>query len=262
MALPDDERLPPPEDIVVPDDLSGLLDGAVGTTDLPSQIGEHGVVSVLAAIDPMPAAPYITEVQPSDDMSISLPYDQAVAYGMAVLAAAHRANYIAAVLAQARDIMGGRRGRAGIGDSAEVDETAKLIMRELLQDLPELDDSATAPLRFLPFIHHDGRPMVRVSLPPHTQAITGWSFLEALDHAHAVLGQAIVSQLDTAYRTVMSVGFDVGEQRGRATVADLGNYFWHRPDPAGFGDPTDGREQVRPAPRKARASGKGKKRKR
>jgi hypothetical protein len=268
MVTPDDDRpgnsSPLPDDLVVPDDLSGLLDGAIGTTDMPSQIGEHGVVSVIAAIDPMPAAPYITEVQPTDDIAISLPYDKAVAYGMTVLAAAHRAHYLAAVLAQITDVMGGRRGRPSVGDASETDETVRLVVKNLMDDLPDLDDQATAPLRFAPFIRRsDGRPMVRVSVPPHTEAITGWTFAETLDHAHAVLAQAVVSQLDTAYRTVISVTFESGEQRGRAAVHDLGNYFWDKPNPGGYGDPTDlpaaGR---RPDPRKARPTGKGKGRRR
>lgn len=269
MTPPDDDRpddtSPLPDDLVVPDDLSTLLDGAIGTTDMPSQIGEHGVVSVIAAIDPMPAAPYITEVQPTDDVAISLPYDKAVSYGMAALAAAHRAHYLAAVLAQAAAIMGGRRGRPGVGDPTEIDETARLVVKNLMEDLPDLDEQATAPLRFVPFIRRvDGRPMVRVSLPPHTEAITGWTFAQTLDHGHAVLAQAVVSQLDTAYRTVISVSFGAGEQRGRAAVHDLGNYFWDKPTRGGYSDPTDTPEARlrRPDPRKARPKGKGKSRKR
>lgn len=274
--MPDDDSLPLPEDLVIPDDLSALLDGAIGTTDMPSQIGKRGVISVIAAIDlTATAAPYITEVQPTDDLSISLPYDKAVEYGMAVLAAAHRAHYFAAVLAQTRHIIAGRGPRTA-GNTVEVDESARLVLRDLIQDLPELDEQATAPLRFLPIIRRvDGRPMVRVSLPPHTEAITGWTFAEALHHAHAVLGQAIVSQLDTAYRTVISVTFGAGEQRGRAAVGDLGNYFWDKPMQAGYTDPTDTPEaQMRrvvdlaggklrpPDPRKARPTGRGKPRKR
>lgn len=276
MASPDDNpRDAIPDDLVVPDDLSELLDGAIGTTEMPSQIGENGVVSVIAAIDPMPASPYITEVQPTDDVAISLPYDKAVAYGMAVLAAAHRAHYLAAVLAQAADIMGGRRGLTGVGDTTEIHESAKLVLKELLDDLPELDDQATMPLRFVPFIRRgEGRPMVRVSLPPHTVEITEWTFAEAQNHAHAVLTQAVVSQLDTAYRTVISVNFGAGEQRGRGAVADLGNYFWDKPIPGGYSDPTDAPEMrarpgtgfgngARPPDRsKARPTGKGKRRKR
>lgn len=278
--MTDDDRTndttPLPDDLVVPDDLSALLDGAIGTTDMPSQIGESGVISVTAEIDPMPASPYITNVQPTDDVAISLPYDKAVAYGMAVLAAAHRAHYLAAVLAQATEIVAGRRGRPGIRDAKEIGETARLVVKELLEDLPELDDTATAPLRFQPFIRTgDGRPMVRVSLPPHTDAITGWTFTEAQNHGHAVLTQAVVSQLDTAYRTVISVRFDAGEQRGRAAVHDLGNYFWEKPTPGGYSDPTDtpearlaramgfaGSKPRPPDPRKARPAGKGKRRKR
>lgn len=254
---------PLPDDLVVPDDLSTLLDGAIGTTDMPSQIGENGVVAVIAAIDLMPAAPYITEVQPTDDVAISLPYSRAVEYGMAVLAAAHRAHYLAAVLAQANDILGGRRGPTAVGDPAEIGETALLVVKELIEDLPDLDQQATAPMRFVPFVRRsDGRPMVRVSLPPHTEAIAVWTFAETLDHAYAVLTQSVVSQLDTAYRTVIAVNFDAGEQRGRAAVNDLGNYFWDKPTQGGYSDPTDVPVARPPSARKARPTGKGKPKKR
>lgn len=279
MNLPEgdrpDDASPLPDDLVVPDDLSDLFDGTIGTTDMPSQIGEQGAVSVIAGIDPMPASPYITEVQPTDDVAISLPHDKAVAYAMAVLAAAYRAHYLAAVLAQATDIVGGRRGRPGPDDPRETSATARLVVRELLEDLPDLDEEATAPLRFLPFVRRsDGRPMVRVSLPPHTESITGWTVDETLHHGHAVLTQAVVSQLDTAYRTVISVNFGAGEQRGRAAVQDLGNYFWTEPGQPGSSGPADVLEARRqlvmgvvdgprpPDPRRARPTGKGRRRKR
>lgn len=229
----------------VPDDLSGLLDGDIGTTGLPSQTNS---VQVIAAIDPQPGAPYITTVQPSDDVAVVLPYDRAVRYGMAVLAAAHRAHYMAAVLAQARDILAGRPGRYGrpLVLTAEQEENARFLLGQLLEDLPELDGEATAPLRFLPVIHRDGTPMVRVSLPPHTEPFTGWTFPEACQHAHHVLGQAIVSQLDTAYRNTVAVNFGAGEQKGRAAVDDLGNFFAH---PGGEAAQMEAARFVKPAPR-------------
>lgn len=246
--LPDFSEDLPPElaGLIVPDDLSGLLDGDIGTTDLPSQTNS---VQVIATIDPGAAAPYITTVQPSDDIAIVLPYDRAVAYGMAVLAAAHRAHYAAAVLTQANDIMAGRPAARGPGRGGQTPEQARDNARywlgQLLQDLPELDDTATAPLQFRPVIHRDGTPLVRVSLPPHTEAFSGWTFPEACQHAHHVLGQAVVSQLDTAYRTTVAVGFDAGEQRGRAAVNDLANYYPH----ADFDDEVRPERFVKPAPK-------------
>jgi len=245
----------------VPDDLSGLLDGDTGTTDLPSQSNS---VEVIATVDLLAdgAAPYITTVQPTDDVSIVLPYDKAVGYGMAVLAAAYRSEYLAAVNAQARDIVGGRRGRRPADpDPAELDEIATLIGATLREDLPELDRQATDPLLFLPVWRRaDRRPMVRVSLPPHTEPLTVWTVPEALDHGHAVLAQAVMSQLDTAYRTCIAVTFDVGEQRGRAAVADLANYYWDKPGEP-YSDPTEDGPRP-PDARRARPTGKGKRRKR
>lgn len=209
-------------EFVVPDDLSGWLDGDAATAELPSRVGE---IRVIAALDVAPASPYVPQVEPSDDVAIPLPGDKALRYAMAVLAAAWRARYFAAVLAQSRAMMGRNpqtRERA--------DENAKYILAQLLKDLPELDDEATAPLRFVPVVKMDGSPAVKVSLPPHDEVLAGWSFEDACEHAHAVLAQSLVSHLDTAYRTVISVGFEAGEQRGQAAVGLLSGYF--QPAPA------------------------------
>lgn len=220
-----------PEEFVVPDDLSALLDGDGDVGALPSEVGEHGAVQVVATIDLLtPGAPYVPEVQPIDDVTISLPGDKAIAYGMAVLAAAHRAHYFAAVLAQAQALMG---RSADPMARLEAAENARVILTALVEDLPELDEEVTAPLRFRPVVKKDGTGAVRVSLPPHTEPLSGWSFEEACSHAHAVLDQAVVSHLDTAYRNVISVTFGAGEQRGRAAVGTLTGYFQVRPSGVG-----------------------------
>lgn len=228
-----------PGEVFIPDDLSGLLDGDDGVELLPSQQGgEYGSVMVVAGIDLPARSPYIPQVQPNDDVVIQLPGDKALRYAMAVLAAAHRAHYFAAVRAQMRKVSAG---------SDDPDGNAKFAMGELIKDLPELDHEATAPLRFTPVLKRSGQPMVRGSLPPHTEAFTGWTFSEACDHAHAVLAQAVVSDLDSAWRTVISVGFEAGEQRGRAAVHDLGNWFYDKPVP--FSDQAGDREPfVKPPP--------------
>lgn len=231
-------------EFVVPDDLSAWLDGDAGVDELPSQRGEHGSVGVIATIDLLtPGAPYVTEVQPADDVSISLPGDKAIGYAMAVLAAAHRAHYFAAVLAQARALMGRSSDPMA---RLEGDEHAKFILENLVQDLPELDQEATAPLRFVPVIKKDGTGAVRASLPPHDVPLTGWSFAEACSHAHAVLDQAVVSHLDTAYRNVISVTFGVGEQKGRAMVGTLTEFFEVHPSATDAGERVP---FVKPSPR-------------
>lgn len=244
-----------PDDFRVPDDLSSLLDGDDDTTALPSTTGgPNGSVMVIAGIDLPPGSPYVTQVMPSDDVVIQLPAEQAVAYGMAVLEVAHRAHYLAAVLAQARAVMNGRGKRPPIG---EAEENARFLLKQLIEDLPELDDTATAPLRFVPTIHsRSHRALIRVSLPPHDTPFSGWSFDDACTHAMAVLGQSVVSRLDTAYRNTIAVRFDAGEQSGRAAVHDLGNFFQHH-DPL-----ASSRPRVPGPPPGARPAGGKKKRRR
>jgi hypothetical protein len=213
-----DDQLPDlPEGFVIPDDMSGWLDDDDGATLTPSQSGS---VQVVGDIDPDPGSPYVCTVQPSDDVSIRLPRDQAVAYGMHVLAVAHRAHYIAAVFAQMRAVM----ARYGVHE-AEADSAAKYAVHQLVEDLPDLDDAATAPLQFRPVLTREGAPLVRVSLPPHTEPLTGWSFAETCEHAHHVLQVPLVCDLDTAYLSVIGKFFRAGEARGRAAVADLARFY-------------------------------------
>lgn len=210
-----------PDDWIVPDDLSSLLDGDLGTTPLPSQSGEdgQGAIAVIPGIDILPGSPYIAQVQASDDVVIELPYDRAVAYAMAVLNAAHRAHYLAAVTAQSWHVVTKHK------EHEEAEEHVRVMLSELIKDLPELDDSDTAPLRFRPGIRKSGKPAIRVTLPPHTEALTVWEFAETCEHAHHVLDAALVSNLDTAYRNDLTVNFQLDEQTARAAVEDLANYY-------------------------------------
>lgn len=237
------DETPEPEQpsFFVPDDLGGWLDSDEGTTVTPQGAGE---TQVIGGIDPAPGSPYICQVLPTDDVAISLPREQAIAYGTAVLAVAHRAHYYAAVLAQARAILGRSRNFPGGDDEAE--QTAQFMLGQLVDDLPELDDTATAPLRFIPTVHRrDGTALVRVSLPPHTEPLAGWTFMQARGHAVGVLEIAVVADLDTAYRTVVAVGFAGGEDKGRAAVADLANFYEVR-DPSVHDDNGEPRMPPRP----------------
>ncbi len=249
-----DDEMPGPGDFRVPDDLSGLLDGTEGLSTLsPQDTNRIWVVGDVGMLDGMP---YVCTVQVSDDVTIPLPREQAVAYGWTVVQAAHRAHYMAAVFAQMRTIMGG--GPAG----ETPEEMALFALHHLLEDLPELDETVTAPLLFRPVLRRDGMPRVRVSLPPHgeEQIVTGWGFNETLSHGLNVLSVAAVSDLDSAWRTVVARTFGAGEQRGRAAVMDLTHHYPDDDpdDTTAAGDPV---RQVTP-PRPGQRPDRGKRHKR
>lgn len=240
----------------VPDDLSGLLDGTAGLDTLsPEATNKIWVVGDVGILDGMP---YVCTVQVTDDVTIPLLRDAAQAYAWTVVQTAHRAHYMAAVFAQMKAVM----GAGPHGESPE--QMAMVALRQLMEDLPDIDQVATAPLRFLPVMTRDGMPKVRVSLPPHGEAqiVTGWTFDEALGHGVNVLSVAAVCDLDSAWRTVVARGFGAGEQRGRAAVVDLANFYPGEPvrvpgGPASVRTVTGPRPGQRPA-----GNGKGRKRRR
>lgn len=214
----------PPPGWTVPDDLSSIM----RDDDLmPSQTDS---IQVIGGIDLPDGSPYVCQVLPSDDVAIHLPRDRAIAYAMTVLTAANQAMYFTGVRAQMRDVLTGRGRSPATGDDAA---NVEWFVQQLVEDLPEPDHEATAPLRFLPGTRRStGEAVVGVSLPPHTSdhIITGWSPAAARQHALHVLDVAVVCDLDTAYRTAIAKGLESGEQRGRAVVHDLGNYLPRDPD--------------------------------
>lgn len=230
----------------VPDDLSGLLDGTEGLDVTQTPGGSGGSVWVTGEPGILDGSPYVCTVQVTDDVSIPLLREQAGRYAWHVIQAAHRAHYMAAVFAQMREVMTRNGAGRDMPDGESPQSLALLVLRQITDDLPDLDESDTAPLRFMPVLRKDGQPMVRVSLPPHDEPLTGWDFVEARQHALQVLDVAAVSDLDTVYRTVVARTFDAGEGTGRGAVADLANYY---PTPPQDTDLDPRQRFVKPAPK-------------
>lgn len=257
--VPDDDALPEfelpgmPAGLFIPDDPAALFRGAdEESAPLPS---ETRSVQVITAVDQDPGAPYVCEVQPADDVAIRLPTDRAAAYAAVVLGYAMRALYLHGVYAQVRDIMSGR-GRWSPGDDAH--QAALDLIGDMLRELPDFDDAATAPLRFAPRLRaRDGEAAIAVSLGDNDAVpaakrgahVTLWTPFEARQHARHVLETAHAADLDNAYRRFAVGTLGQPEWRARAMVADLGKYLPHEPDIAELAERA-GRapRYVKPAP--------------
>lgn len=177
----------------------------------------NDIEAIWVISDVAPDGTYVTTVHAGEDVAVTLDRDRAVAYAVAVLAATTRARYDAAVWRQMLTISGGRAA----GDGAE--EIAALVVRGLREDRPPIDDSATAPLAFEPFVSHRTKePGVFVSL--NGKKISQWDVSDAEGHALHVLQIMLGVDLDASYwrHLIGTVGLE--DWRARAIVGDLGKY--------------------------------------
>jgi hypothetical protein len=158
-------------------------------------------------------ASYLVTIEASPDRARVLTPTDALAYASTLLGAVARGEYDAAVLAQMRMLL---------GDGSDADQSIGLIIGDLRDDRPPLDDSATAPLRFDPGVNRDGEPFLGVWL--EDQQLGQWTLPDARAHALAVLEAVTVADLDTGYYRTLTGLVNIEPERARTVVADLGKW--------------------------------------
>lgn len=145
----------------------------------------------------------------------ALTRDEAYAHAQAVLAAAQRAEYDAAVFLQLT---------RKLGLPVEV---ASASVQDLRDVRVSLDASALHPLGLEPGATVEGKPYIVVSL--EGDRVGQWTPADARLHAAAALELAEVVRLDSDYYEWLRTSPGVEEGRARAAVDDLVN---HRPTSA------------------------------
>lgn len=167
--------------------------------------------------DVMPDGTYAATIHAGGDVAITLDRARAIAHAGTALAAVVRAEYDAAVWRQMLDVIG-----KGLAEADAQKLTAEVIAG-LRDDRPPLDDSATAPFRFEPFVaYRTYEPGVFLWL--NGKKISQWTVADARSHAMYVLEVTLAVDLDAAYRRHLIAAVGLEDWRARAVVGDLAKY--------------------------------------
>ena len=166
-----------------------------------------GTVWVETVLDP--GEPFRIKVH-LNDRSWTLGRDGAIRYALAVLQAAHYADYDSATLQLLV--------KAGV--SAEA--AGALIADDLRPDRERLDNEALAPLGLDVGITPGGAPFIMILLDE--QPVGQWDVEGAVKHAQTVLSAMFAAGLDAALYQAMvtQVGLEAG--RARNVIRGLGEY--------------------------------------
>lgn len=156
-------------------------------------------------------ATYLPVVHLGEDIALPLEGDKAIAYAVTVQGAAERAAYDEIVLDQLLEMVG--------GDRMDVLAAAMTAMRE---GRPPLDDDATAPFRFEPFVSAFNR-QGGIFLWVNGERYAQWTVVDARQHAAHVLQVHSGVPLDAAYRRLLTEIIQVPAETARIMVDDLGN---------------------------------------
>lgn len=154
---------------------------------------------------------YVPTVHIGDDLAFPLEGDKAIAYAITVQRAAERAAYDEIVLAQLLELLN--------GDVSLVAE----VVATLREQRPPLDDTATFPFTFEPFVSaatREGGLFVSV----HGRKLFQWTVANARQHAAQVIQVHCGVELDAAYRVLLTETVKVSEQTARTMIDHLGSY--------------------------------------
>lgn len=164
-----------------------------------------GTVWVEPVLDP--GEPFRLKLR-LQERSWTLGREGAVRYALAVMQAAHYADYDAATLRLL--------ARTGV-DAAEA---TRLLVEDLRPDRGELDHEALRPLDLDVAVGAGGAPVVLILLDG--QILGEWDVADAVRHAETVLGAMFAAGLDAALYQAMvaQVGLDPG--RARNVVRGIG----------------------------------------
>ena len=153
---------------------------------------------------------YVVTISAGEDVSKTLTPDKALKHAYAVLQAAHRAAYDAAVVKQLTHI-GVQQDHAG------------QMVNDLREDRPALNKKDLWPLWLEPGVSaFTGEPFIHVFVDG--QMVGQWSFADAQAHATAVLGTVAVADLDSAYFLALTGLLNLDENRAHNVVADIANF--------------------------------------
>ena len=172
-----------------------------------SASGNSGTLWVESVLDP--GEPFRIKLH-LGQRSWTLGRDRSVRYALAVLQAAHYADYDAATL------------RLLVKTGVSLDAAGRLIAEDLGPDREQLDSEALAPLGLEAGVTPGGDPFMMILLDG--QPVGQWDVKDAVEHAQTVLGAMFSAVLDGALYQAMvaQVGLDSG--RARNVVRGLGEY--------------------------------------
>lgn len=153
---------------------------------------------------------YMVTLEASEDQALCLTTTSAAAYVHVLLGAVARAEYDAAVVAQMTALVPGPHA-------------VSLVIRELRENRPPLDDSRTAPLRFTPGVSQGHDPFIRVDIEGRANSFQ-WTPGEARQHALHVLDAVQAADLDSHYYRVLRSMVNLDEPRARAVVDAVGGF--------------------------------------
>lgn len=182
-----------------------MADGAAPVSGSDDHVS--GTVWVETVLDP--GEPFRIKVH-LDQRSWTLGREGAVRHALAVLQAAHYADYDSATLQLLV--------KAGV--SAEA--AGALIVDDLRPDRERLDHEGLAPLGLEVGVTPSGRPFIMILLDD--QPVGQWDVEGAVKHAQTVLGAMFAAGLDAALYQAMVTQVGLEAARARNVVRGLGEY--------------------------------------
>ena len=159
--------------------------------------------------DVMPDGSYRATIEFTPDESVTLNDEQAIKYAMAVLGAAHIAEYEAAILAQFK--------AAGVPEVA-----AAQYIAEKFRTLRTVPDTGTQ-LSLVPGISKLTKDAFLIVML-HGKESGQWDFNEARDHAQAVLDVIIAARLDQIYFLSLTKKMEMDDDLARRMVGGIGKF--------------------------------------
>jgi hypothetical protein len=166
------------------------------------------------ATQPATNGTYAAALEIGQDLSVPLTRDGSVRYALAVLDAAQRAEYDAAIAAQYAD---------GIGADEIQTISTLATLRKIRQPL---DHDATAPLTFVPGVDTAREPFIAIHLDG--RQIGQFTPADAVEHATYILQGPVAAALDAAYHRWLREVLDLDDTKARAMVGDL--HRWRTTD--------------------------------
>lgn len=160
---------------------------------------------------------YVVNIEFGPDHALPVDPQRAYRYAATVMAAAARAEYDAAVIAQLTHKLELPR------------EEAAKVVAEMRDDRPPLDTDATAPLALEPGVSaFTGSGFLAVVIAG--KHVGQWTPGDARHHAQGVLEAVEVADLDATYHRYLAGSIGIDSDRARAVIDDLAS--WREEEPS------------------------------
>lgn len=174
--------------------------------------------AVWVRTDPTPDGVYRVTIEADEDTARILTPDEAYAYAAGVLAAAARAEYDAAIVAQLTALLTDKHTSA-----AQARHNAAATMLEIRQQRPPLDTSATTPITLTPGVSHKtGEPFLAIDV--HGETVGQWTIPDARSHALHVLESIEVADLDAGYRRALRSLIGLTDGVAQNVIGDVARF--------------------------------------